>query len=98
MSDEIWEEQVKEVTPLQILGAEIRAAREAWELKHRKRGGKNEGWWILPPSEKRYKYLSKKFGLTPYQLKFFFTYARSCTHEWSEGACPDCPKNDHIPL
>jgi len=73
----------------QILGCKIRAAEEAFYKKHRK---PYEGGWIVPDNEKKYKHLSKLFGMPPHEISYFLTYSRSCTHSWSEGACADCPE------
>jgi hypothetical protein len=76
-------------TDRQILGAKVRAAREAYEKKHGKPSG---GGLLIPSRAVVYDHLSKKFGIPPYELSFFFTYSRACTHKWSEGACDQCPK------
>ena len=78
----------KAPTAGQILAAQVRAAREAYDRKHRK---PVTGGWEMPSREQVYKHLSKKFNLTSWELSFFFTYSRSCTHEWNEGACHLCP-------
>ena len=75
-------------TPRQILGAKIRAAAEAWEIKHRR---KEAGGWILPEREKRDRYLARKFSLPVSEIPYFMTWSRTCTHPWSDGACPLCP-------
>jgi hypothetical protein len=73
----------------QILRAKIMAAGEAYEKKHRK---PLAGGFSVPSRDKTYNYLSKMFGLPTHEISRFMTYARSCTHEWSEGACERCPE------
>lgn len=79
---------MKEPTEAQILGARVRAARDSYELEHRKPYG---GGWEIPPNKEVYAHLSRMFGLTPVEVSYFMTYSRSCTHEWAEGACYLCP-------
>lgn len=76
-------------TEAQHLAAAIRAAREVYERKHRK---PYMGGYLIPNNETCYKYLARKFGMTQAEIRLYFTYSRngSCTHKWSEGACPDC--------
>lgn len=78
---------------LQILGAQLRAAEEEWVKKHRKPYGAKDGsgGWLVPGHEERNAYLSKKFGIEPWKVSYFFTYSRACQHPWSDGACEKCP-------
>lgn len=77
------------ITERQILGAKVRAAEEAWTLKHQKPCG---GGFLVPLREERDRYLSRKFGMPPHRISYFLTWSRTCTHPWSEGACEDCPE------
>lgn len=79
---------MRKVTEEQVLAAKIRAERDSYELKHRKAC---EGGWTMPTRDVVYRHLSKMFGLSEYELSFYFTYSRRCSHTWAEGACPDCP-------
>lgn len=78
----------KRVSPQQIFAVKLRAAKEAYERKHRK---PRQGGFLVPPRDKVYSYLSKKFNIPFADVGYYFTYTRSCTHEWNEGACPSCP-------
>jgi hypothetical protein len=75
-------------TPLQVLAAQIRAAREAYEKANRKRCG---GGWEVPSNKENYDHLAGIFGLTPVEVSYFFTYSRICHHTWKSGACHLCP-------
>ena len=76
-------------TERQLLGSQIRAAEEAWTLRHRK---PYMGGFLVPPREEKYRYLSEEFGLSPYEISYFLVWSRSCSHPWSDGACEGCPK------
>ena len=78
----------------QVIAARVRAAVEAYEKKHRK---PCEGGWEVPPRETMYRAVAKETGVRVGAISFCLTYSRSCTHSWSEGACPRCPSADHIP-
>lgn len=81
---------MKEPTKHQILAAKIRSAEATYIRKHRKPYQKGGGW-VVPPREKVYKYLSKKFDMPWHVFRYYFTYSRQCTHDWNEGACSMCP-------
>jgi len=76
-------------TANQILGAEIRAAQEAWFKRNRRpyRGG----GYTVPSRARELAFLGRKFGMTPVAVSYFLTYSRECTHPWSAGACDRCP-------
>lgn len=78
-----------EPTERQVLGAKIRAAEEAFVLKHRKpcAGGFN-----VPSRKAVYGHLAKMFQMSSVEVSYFLSYSRSCTHKWSEGACVGCPE------
>ena len=86
---------MSEPSPRQVLGCKVRAAAEAYEHQRRKPLG---GGWELPSRQETYAYLTAEFGpttefgLSTHELSLFFTYSRACTHPWSAGACPKCPK------
>jgi hypothetical protein len=75
-------------TERQILGAKIRAEREKYELKHRRR---KDGEWCFPERSKIYAHLAKTFGISKTEVSYFMTYSRYCTHSWASGACDKCP-------
>ena len=79
---------MKKPSERQVLAAKIRACEEEYERKHRKPSG---GGYEVPSNKDRYKYLSKKFGMSPVDVSYYFTYSRTCSHKWSEGACFECP-------
>ena len=79
---------MKPASPQQIFAAKLRAAEEAYYRKHRK---PHEGGFLVPPRDKVYSYLSKKFDIPFAEVSYYFTYSRQCTHEWNEGACSLCP-------
>lgn len=72
----------------QILGAKIRAEAECFYIKKRR---PYQGGYLVPPKEDLYNHLAKIFKRTPLDISYYMTYSRSCTHPWSDGACPDCP-------
>lgn len=78
----------KQPTTLQVLAAKIRAEKEAYVDLHKE---PCEGGFYVPDRDQVYQHLAEKFGLSPLEISYFFTYARQCTHEWSEGSCPLCP-------
>jgi hypothetical protein len=71
----------------QILAAAIRLERQVYEEKHRTPCG---GGWLVPSTKEVYNHLSEVFGLSTYELSFYFTYSRTCTHSW-KTACHLCP-------
>ena len=81
-------------TSAQVIAARVRAAVEVYEKKHRKPCG---GGWKLPPRAEMYKAVAEEVGVSVRAISYCLTYARQCTHPWSEGACPKCPSADHIP-
>lgn len=85
---------MKTPNELQVRAANIRAEVEAYYDKHKKPYG---GGFVVPDKETVYSAVASKLGESVRAVEFCMTYSRSCTHEWSEGACPDCPSVDHIP-
>lgn len=61
---------------------------KAYGMRHRKA---YMGGWEMPPRDKVYSWLSKKFNIPFADVCYYFTYSRTCTHGWNEGACPECP-------
>lgn len=59
-------------TKLQILGAQIRAANEAFKKAKRK---PYKGGYEIPPRKERDKHLSRLFGLPPHEISYFLTYS-----------------------
>jgi len=81
---------MKAVTERQVLGAKIRAEKEKYEAKVRRRV--SGGWEFAKGHRERlYAHLAKKFGMDPNDVQYFLTWSRSCDHPWSAGACPMCP-------
>lgn len=82
-------------TAAQVLAAKVRAAVEAYELKHRKvRGGEI----THPPRDEVYTAVAAEVGVPFRAISFCMTFSRSCTHSWAKGACAQCPAADHIPF
>jgi len=73
----------------QILGSKIRAAYESYFDSNKTpcRGG-----FLVPSTSQCLNHLSKLFGMKPVEIGYFLTYARYCTHPWSDGACDKCPE------
>lgn len=76
-------------TEKQILGAKIRTVGEKFIDDNKKpcRGG-----FLVPSNKDKNAFVANMFGMPVTEVSYFFTYARSCTHSWAEGACDRCPE------
>lgn len=79
---------VNEPNERQILGAKIRFEEERYVKEHRK---PLAGGWEVPSQKEIYAHLATVFEMAPHEVSRYLTYTRYCSHDWSTGACSQCP-------